>query len=164
MTITNTQPILHAVTQVRLTNEDDVLDLTVDITDNSGDRYECGYISRSDDTFGLNPVIRQWLADNAGSYEVLPYVEPTAEERRASMSPLDPRQLRLGLVRAGISMSAVYAALDALPAGPEKEEAEIEWEYAPRFLRLAPALLTIAGALGLSPEAVDALWATALSI
>lgn len=95
---------------------------------------------------------------------IAPYEAPTADEARAMMRPLTPRQLRLALVRSGKSLLSVTAALDALPEGPAKEEAEIEWEYATQFNRLAPALLTIADAIGFTPSEVDALWEQALTI
>jgi len=156
---------LHEVFSVTATLEPDVYILDVDITDMNGERYRCEYASRPDDTFGLAPVVRenleQWIA--AGK-PVGAYVPPTAEAMRASMTPLTPRQLRLALVRSGVSLLSVTAALDALPEGPAKEEAEIEWEYATQFDRLAPALLTIADAIGFTPSEVDTLWEQALTI
>lgn len=89
---------------------------------------------------------------------------PTTEELREGMLPLSPRQLRLALVRSGTSLASVETAIAALPDGTAKEEADIEWEYATEFRRLAPALLTIADAIGLTPEAVDELWEQALTI
>lgn len=90
--------------------------------------------------------------------------EPTIEEVRQNMMSLTPRQLRLALVRSGTSIATVEATLDALPDGETKEEAKIEWEYATVFERVAPALLTIANALGFTPSEVDALWGRALTI
>lgn len=155
---------LHEVFGVAASFDEGVYALDVEITDMNGERYRCNYVSRPDDTFGLAPVIRQWLVDNDGQYEVSPYVAPSIEAIRAGMIPITPRQLRLALVRSGITLLSVTAALDALPDGPEKEEAEIEWEYATRYERLAPALLTIASTIGLTAEAVDTLWAQALLI
>jgi len=164
MTIENTfeEPILHEVFAVRATRETDVFVVDVELTDINGERYRCDYVSRPEDTFGIAPTVREWLATE--DHDVVPFVEPTIEKKRAGFAPISPRQLRLALVRSGTSLAAVYSAIDALPAGPARDEAEIEWEYATSFTRLAPALLVIAGALGLSAEAVDDLWATALAI
>jgi len=90
--------------------------------------------------------------------------EPTIEEVRQYMQPITPRQLRLALVRSGTSIATVEAALEAIADTQAKEEAKIEWEYATEFGRLAPALLTIAAAIGLTPEAVDTLWEQAFTI
>jgi hypothetical protein len=138
----------------------------VSVTDREGETYTAIHIYRASDPHGLSPILKQWVLDHR-DFPIANYVEPTqptAEEIRAAMRPITPRQLRLALVRSGISLLTVVAAIDALPEGSEKEEAEIEWEYATIFNRTAPALLSIAGALGLSPEAVDTLWASALLI
>ena len=60
-------------------------------------------------------------------------------------------------------LTAVVCAIAALPAGQAKDEAQIEWEDSTTYDRLNPTLLTIASALDLSPETVDALWSEALA-
>ncbi len=160
----NISPQLHRVHSVTQSQTADVYILDVEITDLNGEAYRCDYVSLPDDRFGLAPTIRQWLMDNAGNFEVTPFVPPTASEIRAGLPPLSPRQLRLGLAREGVSSKSVEAALDALPEGQAKEEAEIEWEYATSYQRTAPALLTIAAAIGLTPERVDTMWEKALLI
>lgn len=72
--------------------------------------------------------------------------------------PITRRQLRLTLVRNGISLSAVEAAIEAMPDGLEKAEAQIEWADASTFERSHPTLLLIASALGLSEEQIDVMW------
>ena len=54
------------------------------------------------------------------------------------------RQLRLWLVRHGISLSAVEAAIDKLPE-PQRTEARIEWEDASVYERDNPLLVRLAG-------------------
>ncbi|WP_368516646.1 hypothetical protein [Rhizobium sp.] len=83
---------------------------------------------------------------------------------REEFLPVTPRQLRLTLVRNGFSLASIATAIDALPDGTAKEEAQIDWEYATKFNRLDPTLLTIASAIGLTPEAIDAFWEQALAI
>lgn len=79
------------------------------------------------------------------------------------LQPITRRQLRLTLVRNGISLAGVEAAIAAMPDGLEKKEAQIEWADASTFNRNHPTLLLIAGALGLTEAQVDAMWAEAVS-
>jgi hypothetical protein len=83
---------------------------------------------------------------------------------RESMTPLFPRQLRLGLVRNGISLTQVDDAIAAMPDGPAKDEAKIEWEYATSFNRTHSLLELIGAGFGLSPEQIDEMWREALTI
>lgn len=166
MTIENTPnaPQLHQVFAVIGTDHSDVFMVDVELTDMRGERYRAEYASVPGDTVGLAPLVRQWLTENEGSYVVAPYVEPTIEDLRAVMPSITARQLRLVLVRSGISLDSVAAAINAMPAGVAEDEARIEWEYATVFNRLHPTLLQISTALALTPEQVDALWEQALTI
>lgn len=96
------------------------------------------------------------LVDGEVIEYVPPFVEPPA-------TPITKRQLRLTLVRNGISLSTVEAAISSMPDGLEKEEAQIEWADASTFNRDHPTLLLIAAALGLTEAQVDAMWAEAVS-
>lgn len=65
------------------------------------------------------------------------------------------RQLRLWLVRHNVALSAVEAALAALPE-PSRTEAQIEWDYATQFERANPLLRQMAEMiLGVSGSALD---------
>lgn len=88
----------------------------------------------------------------------------TPEEARAAMRSLTARQLRLGLLDAGISPSAVSATIGGMPAGPDKDKAQIEWEYATTFNRTHPLIETVGGALGLTDQQIDAMWLAAVSL
>ncbi|CUX20331.1 MULTISPECIES: hypothetical protein [Agrobacterium tumefaciens complex] len=76
----------------------------------------------------------------------------------AVFPPITRRQLRLTLVRNGISLAAVDAAIAALPEGLEKEEAQIEWADASEFERTHPTLVLIASSLNLTELQVDTMW------
>lgn len=76
----------------------------------------------------------------------------------APAPPVTKRQLRLTLVRNGIPLEAVTAAINAMPDGIAKAEAQIEWEDASYFTRTHPTLLQIAMALNLTENQVDAMW------
>lgn len=66
------------------------------------------------------------------------------------------RQLRLWLVRNGVTLAAVEAAIGAMDE-PAQTEARIEWEYATQFERRHPLVRTLAAALfGLTERTVDA--------
>lgn len=88
--------------------------------------------------------------------------EPTPEQRRAKAPAVTRRQLRLTLVRNGISLETIAATIDQMPAGAERDEARIEWQDGTMYERLHPTLLAIADALALTPEQVDQMWEEAL--
>jgi len=100
---------------------------------------------------------RQMLVEwEAEGNTIEPYVPPPAPLR-----PLTSRQLRLGLVTNGISLSSVEAAIDAIEDPTDREVALIEWEYATTFERSHPLVNQIGAALGLTPEQIDAMWTEA---
>src|SRR5690625_916068 len=82
---------------------------------------------------------------------------------RTALPPITARQLRLTLIRAGISLSTVEAAIEAIPDEAARDEARVEWEYASHYERLHPLMAQVASALELTDEAVDALWDQALT-
>lgn len=149
--------VIHAVIA---TAEPDVYQLSINITDLSGQTYDCEYLSRPDDSFGVNPIIRKWLADNP-NFPIQPHTPPAAEQIRASMPSLSSRQLRLGLIDAGISHTQVTAAIDAMAFCQEKDRAQIEWEYATSFSRLDPLIAVVGRALGLTDIQIDGMWTAA---
>lgn len=55
---------LNEVYSVQKTKEDGVLLVKCNITDLDDVVYDCDYVSRPEDSFGLNPAIRKWLVDN----------------------------------------------------------------------------------------------------
>jgi hypothetical protein len=65
------------------------------------------------------------------------------------------RQIRLWLLGKGVSMSAVDAAVDAIPDAAQRDSVRVEWEYAPYVERSHPMLVPLAAALGLTEEQVD---------
>lgn len=157
---------VNMVHAVRATQEADVYNIHCNITDYLGASYDTDYCSRPDDTVGVNPLIRQWLRDNPG-FQIEPYIPPdppTEDELRQRMRSLTARQFRLGLVNADISPSTVTAAIAGMPAGPDQDKAQIEWEYATTFNRTHPLIATVGTALGLSDAQIDALWVAAAAL
>lgn len=100
-------------------------------------------------------MIAEWEFNEDGErVNAIPaYVAPPA-----LLPPITKRQLRLTLVRSGISLAQVEAAIEAMPEGLEKAEAQIEWADASEFERSHPTLLLIASALGLTEAQVNAMW------
>lgn len=72
------------------------------------------------------------------------------------------RQGRLALLQAGL-LSQVSAAIDSL-TGEEKQAALIEWEYSSAIERRGPFVQNISAALGLTSDAVDALFVQAQTL
>ena len=72
------------------------------------------------------------------------------------------RQARLALLNAG-KLSDVDAAIAALPS-PDKEAAQIEWEYATEVKRNSNLVTQLAPALGLDDAALDALFTQAAAL
>jgi len=72
------------------------------------------------------------------------------------------RQARLALLGAGL-LAQVEAAFDALPE-PNKSAAKIEWEFATALNRDHPLVASLAVALGLTDEQIDALFLQASAL
>lgn len=65
------------------------------------------------------------------------------------------RQIRLWLIRHGVTLAQVDAAIDAIPDQQQRDEVRVEWDYAPYVERTHPMLVPLAAALGLSEAQVD---------
>ena len=65
------------------------------------------------------------------------------------------RQIRLWLVRHGVALSTVDAAIDSIADQQSRESVRVEWEWAPYVERSHPWLSPLAQALGLDAAAVD---------
>jgi hypothetical protein len=74
---------------------------------------------------------------------------------RSVPASVTARQIRLWLVRHGVSLAAVDAAIDAIQDAQAREEARVEWDYAPYVERSHPMLVPLAAALGLDESQVD---------
>lgn len=65
------------------------------------------------------------------------------------------RQIRLWLIRNGVSLAQVESAIDAIPDQLQRDSVRVEWDYAPYVERSHPMLIPLAAALGLTEEQVD---------
>ena len=87
-----------------------------------------------------------------------------AANAAAALIPVVPqsvtmRQARLALLGAG-KLVGVTAAINALPS-PQKEAAQIEWEYSQTVERNRGFVLLLSAALGLTDAQLDAIFVTA---
>ncbi|MCM5556272.1 hypothetical protein [Pleomorphomonas sp. JP5] len=100
---------------------------------------------------GCRLVDGEWAAPD------LPPAEP------APLVPLTARQLRLGLLKIGIKPADVAAAISVLPTD-QRDEAEIEWDYASEYRRNHPLIATLGQTFGLSADQIDAAWRDAMAL
>ena len=97
----------------------------------------------------------------------------TPEEIAALPPPAPPpplpvitaRQLRLALLRLGVTGAQVEAQIAAMPGtDADREAAMIEWEYATTYQRDHPLVAMLGAALGLTTAQIDAAWMEAATI
>lgn len=93
-----------------------------------------------------------------GVAQIIP-ADPIAAEVPESV---DMAQARLALLMAGL-LDAVNAAIAALPS-PEREAAEIEWEFRSTVRRDSPLVQSLLPVLGMSDEQVDELFRQAAAL
>lgn len=81
--------------------------------------------------------------------------EKALQEYRASMK-ISARQARIALLSIG-KLSLVQEAISQL-ASPDKEVAEVTWEYATEIDRLNPFVSMLGAGLGMSDDEIDELF------
>ena len=99
---------------------------------------------------GWTPRVR-----DPGNWALLPESTDDLPELPAVPVSVTARQIRLWLVRHGVSLAQVDAAIDAIPDAQVREEVRVEWDYAPYVERSHPMLVPLAAALGLNEAQVD---------
>lgn len=91
-------------------------------------------------------------------------VNQSADLTPAIPASVSARQIRLWLLRHGISLAAVDAAIDAIPDQLQRDSVRVEWDYAPYVERSHPMLVPLAAALGLTEAQVDQAFVEAAGI
>jgi hypothetical protein len=86
-----------------------------------------------------------------------PYIEPVARVTSVSM-----RQARLILLSQNM-LSSIDGIIAQLPT-PQKEAAQIEWEYATDVSRDSPLVAMLVQSLGLTEEDLDSLFTVASTL
>ena len=79
-------------------------------------------------------------------------------------SEVSNAQAREALIRSGISIASVNAALAAIPDPVEREVAVTQWEYRATIRRDAELVTSMAGAMNLTPAQVDDLFRLAATL
>ena len=103
---------------------------------------------------------------------VITEIDLTPEEIAALPPPapvpiptLTRRQLRLALLRLGVTGDQVEAQIAAMPGTPiEREAAMIEWRDSSTYQRDHPLVIALGAALGLTAAQIDAAWKEAATI
>lgn len=95
---------------------------------------------------------------------VLPYITPPVVVPAPSVpAEVTRRQAKQALLLAGL-LGSVQGAIDAIPDATQRSLAQIEWDDSQVFERDRPLLITLATALGLTSEQLDALFITAATL
>ncbi len=100
----------------------------------------------------------EWAALMGSGLSIAAY-EPPPDP----LVPLNPKQIRLGLLAMGITENDIEAKL-ALLDEPERTQALIAWRYAPSYVRTDPLLVQIAAVLQLDDATIDQFWRQAMAL
>lgn len=101
-----------------------------------------------------------YLSHKAGDADVVQLNRPVPQV--AFVATVTMYQARMALLQAG-KYAAAEAAIAALPE-PQRQAAQLAWEFKTVVSRDGQLLNAIAAALGLSPSQVDDLFAAATAI
>jgi hypothetical protein len=84
---------------------------------------------------------------------------PDAAQQPPLMPPLTRRQLRLALLRLGMTGAQVEAQIATMPGTPaEREAALIEWQDSATYRRDHPLVIALGAALGMTDAQIDDAW------
>ena len=78
--------------------------------------------------------------------------------------PLSARQIRLGLINAGISLASVQATINAIPDQAQREVAQVWWEFTNPVVWEHPVRAQLTALLGISDAQATAMWMAAKDI
>ena len=81
-----------------------------------------------------------------------------------SAFPLSARQIRLGLIGAGISLASVQATIDAIADQTQREIAQVWWEFTDPVLWEHPVRAQLTALLGITEAQASAMWMAAKDI
>lgn len=100
-----------------------------------------------------------WVNEGNAPTEVY---DPPAPEPEPVPQSVTMRQARLALLSAGL-LDAIDAGIAAMPS-PQREAAQIEWDYATDVQRDNPLVAGLAEAMGMTSEDIDGLFIAASQI
>ena len=87
-----------------------------------------------------------------------------APDERPVPTTISARQARLWLVRHGIGLAAVDAAIASIPDAINRESVRVEWEYGTEVHRDSPWLAALGPSLGLDAATLDTAFREAAAI
>ena len=115
------------------------------------------------ETWGGKQVVISIEAAIGDSYVDGEFIKPPQPEPEIQVpQSVTMRQARLALLQAGLLVN-VEAAINSLPS-PQKEAAQIEWEYSQEVQRDKELVALLAPALGLDDAQLDALFVLAATL
>ncbi len=94
--------------------------------------------------------------------EYAEYIDPANKVKELIPFSVTMRQARLALLSAN-KLTLVSSAIDSLPS-PQKEQAQIEWEYATTVSRDSALTQMLATSLGMSETDLDQLFTQAATL
>lgn len=148
---------LVSIDSAAATRVDGELELSLTALDSEGQTVVLPYGYQPGDPHGLGPQLDAWFAANP-DFPVEGYVPPVYGP---ADFPLTARQLRLGLVRHGVSLGTVEAAIDGIDDAQERDEAQIYWEFSTHVRWEHPMTQTLMALVGISAEDGAAMWMVA---
>jgi hypothetical protein len=109
----------------------------------------------------FNPEISQAVYTPELGWYLQPIPEPVTEPEPEApphtiATAITMRQARLALLSAGL-LDEVDTAIAALPS-PQREAAQIEWQFGSEVVRGSPMVILLSNALSLNDEALDTLF------
>lgn len=130
-----------------------------------------GILFRCDLLFTWNPDedydnswnLTEWFYLNP-EFEVLPYVPPEEPVKTPEDTPLTKRQLRLGLVANGKSVTFVQDVIDSIQDPAAKAVAQIEWDEAQMVNWAHPVTQQLMAATGMNDETIRTMWMNAAAL
>jgi hypothetical protein len=84
-------------------------------------------------------------------------MEPPAPSTDPADYPLTARQIRLGLIRNGVSLAVVQTAIDNLPS-PARDEAQVYWEFSAEVHWEHPMTQSLMALVGITPAQAEEMW------
>jgi hypothetical protein len=129
----------------------------LDVSDENSQTELDGLLKNFPNAFIYDGEYNRDLWVENGKVSIVEFIEKVATPNMVTM-----RQARLALLGDGL-LDDVNAAINTLPS-PQKEAAQVEWEYAQEVQRNQPLVLMLLQALGLTDEEADQLFIKAAKL
>lgn len=103
---------------------------------------------------------KQWVKE----YYLRALSPQEIEQRNAPSSPnvCTPRQMRIALIKSGISIASIESQIEAIADPVQKEIAKVEWQYALEIRKDHPLVGMLASNLNLTTQQVNDIFTLAV--